>query len=112
MTKAKRNEYPKDWLRIAARVKQRHFGMCERCGHPNDRASGHVLTVHHLDGNKGNCADWNLAALCQRCHLTVQGRVKMDQLFFDRILSISPWFKPHLDGYLQAKWADQIASNN
>ncbi|GAH88897.1 unnamed protein product, partial [marine sediment metagenome] len=33
-----------------------------------------MLTVHHLDGNKANCEDWNLAALCQRCHLR-KGRI-------------------------------------
>jgi 5-methylcytosine-specific restriction endonuclease McrA len=27
-----------------------------------------VLTVAHLDHNPENCADDNLAALCQRCH--------------------------------------------
>ena len=60
------------------------------------------VTVHHLDGNKSNCADWNLAALCQRCHLKIQGRVKMDQLFFLEVLTISPWFKPHYEGYLES----------
>jgi hypothetical protein len=62
-----------------------------------------VLTVHHLDGNKSNCDDWNLAALCQRCHLRVQGRVRMDQLFFEDILDVSAWFKPHLAGFLASK---------
>jgi len=76
---------------------------CERCQHPNDLASGHVLTVHHLDGNKYNCADWNLAALCQRCHLTIQARVRMEQGSFGEILAVSAWFKPHLEGYLRAK---------
>jgi len=28
-----------------------------------------VLTVHHIDANPANCADDNLIALCQRCHL-------------------------------------------
>lgn len=28
-----------------------------------------VLTVAHLDHNPANCADDNLRALCQRCHL-------------------------------------------
>lgn len=74
--------------------------MCERCLHPNHYQSGHVLTVHHLDGRKANCADWNLAALCQRCHLHIQAKVKMDQLFFTDILDVAPWFKPHLEGYL------------
>ena len=66
------------------------------------RAQWRILTVHHLDGNKANCEAWNLAALCQRCHLHIQGKVKMDQLFFEDILDVSPWFKPHLEGYIQA----------
>ncbi len=112
MTNTKRNEYPEDWPLIARRIKDRHFWRCERCDHPHDRASGHVLTVHHLDGDKGNSADWNLAALCQRCHLSVQGRVRMEQLFFDQILGISPWFRPHLNGYLDHLWANQNPRNN
>lgn len=95
--------YPSDWPVIAARIKDASGWKCERCGHANDRESGHVLTVHHLDGNKSNCDDWNLAALCQRCHLQIQGRVKMDQLFFAEILDVSEWFKPHLEGFLRAQ---------
>lgn len=97
------NKYPPNWPEIATRIKDTAGGKCERCQHPNDQPSGHVLTVHHLDGNKANCEEWNLAALCQRCHLTIQGRVKMDQLFFTDILDVSPWFKPHLEGYLKSK---------
>src|SRR5262245_6663119 len=40
-----------------------------------------ILTVHHLTGDKADCRWWNLAALCQRCHLSVQGRVNMAQVF-------------------------------
>lgn len=55
-----------------------------------------ILTVHHLDGDKANCRWWNLAALCQRCHLTIQGRVRMAQVFpFEH----SEWFKPHAAGF-------------
>ena len=97
------SDYPPNWPEIAALIKAKAGGKCERCGHAHDVASGHVLTVHHLDGNKANCADWNLAALCQRCHLTIQGRVKMDQGFFENILPVSEWFKPHLAGYLASK---------
>lgn len=93
------SEYPPDWDQIARRIKDRAKWQCERCKHPNDHKTGHVLTVHHLDGNKANCADWNLAALCQRCHLSIQGRVKMDQMFFPEILDVADWFKPHLKGY-------------
>ena len=95
--------YPSDWKEIAARIKSAAGWICERCKHPHDVASGHVLTVHHLDGKKHNCADWNLAALCQRCHLQIQGRVKMDQMFFEEILDVSEWFKPHLQGFINSR---------
>lgn len=94
------NDYPDNWKEIADRIKSSAGGRCERCKHDNDLFTGHVLTVHHLDGDKANCEDWNLAALCQRCHLKIQGRVKMDQNFFEAILPVSDWFKPHLEGYL------------
>ena len=96
------NTYPDNWKEIADRIKSLNGWKCERCHHDNDRESGHVLTVHHLDGNKANCADWNLAALCQRCHLKIQGRVKMNQLFFLEMLPLSNWFQPHYDGYLKS----------
>ena len=96
------DDYPPNWDDIARGVKDHAGWKCERCGHEHDFESGHVLTVHHLDGRKSNCVKWNLAALCQRCHLRIQGRVKMDQLFFADILDVSPWFKPHLEGYLQS----------
>ena len=94
--------YPDNWPEIATEIKDRSAWTCERCNHPHDVPSGHVLTVHHLDGNKSNCADWNLAALCQRCHLKIQGRVKMHQLFMTDIIPVSEWFKPHLEGYLES----------
>ena len=94
--------YPPNWPEISKAIKKKNNYRCERCGHPNDVASGHVLTVHHLDGIKSNCEEWNLAALCQRCHLRVQARVKMNQLYFAEILNVSAWFKPHLDGYLKS----------
>ena len=37
---------------------------------PEDRAIVIVLTIAHLDHDTTNNADTNLAALCQRCHLT------------------------------------------
>ena len=95
--------YPSDWKDIAKRVKDAAEWKCERCKKPHSVEGAFVLTVHHLDGDKSNCADWNLAALCQRCHLAIQGRVKMDQLFMVEILDVSEWFKPHLEGYLSSK---------
>jgi len=94
--------YPNNWKDIAQRIKSDAKWKCERCGHGHCVESGHVLTVHHLDGDKSNCEDWNLAALCQRCHLRIQGRVKMDQMFMIDIVGVSEWFKPHYDGYLKS----------
>jgi 5-methylcytosine-specific restriction endonuclease McrA len=74
-------EYPSDWDKIATAVKDAAEWRCVRCGHKHDRESGHVLTVHHLDRHKDNCAWWNLPALCQRCHLHIQGKVIMEQPF-------------------------------
>lgn len=91
--------YPKDWQEIADRIKKKFNYCCERCKRPHNPKKGYTLTVHHLDLNPTNNKDWNLAALCQRCHLTIQARVKMDQLFFDGIIEVSEWFKPHLEGY-------------
>lgn len=93
------NDYPEDWCVIALRIKDRAKWKCERCHHHHNLATGHCLTVHHLDGDKANCEDWNLAALCQRCHLHIQAKVDMAQLFFEDILDVSAWFKPHLEGY-------------
>lgn len=60
-----------------------------------------VLTVHHLTGEKADCRWWNLAALCQRCHLYVQGRVRMDQVYpFEH----TPWFKPYAAGFYAARY--------
>jgi hypothetical protein len=55
-----------------------------------------ILTVHHLDGNKANCRWWNLAALCQRCHLQIQGRVQMARVW---PWEHSEWFRPYVAGY-------------
>lgn len=96
VTRRARGEYPPDWHEIAARVKDEAGRKCVRCGHGHHVASGHVLTVHHLDGDKSNCRWWNLAALCQRCHLTIQGRVDMER---EWMFEHSPWFKPYVAGF-------------
>lgn len=96
------NEYPDNWPEIADTLKSEWGWVCERCGRKHDPKAGYCLTVHHLDGDKANCAKWNLAALCQRCHLSIQGRIKMDQLFFLEVLPVSNWFKPHYEGYLKS----------
>lgn len=89
-------EYPDDWDAIAQRVKDEAGWRCVRCDHPHDVEAGRVLTVHHLDGDKGNGRWWNLPALCQVCHLAIQGKVRMDQLYLH---PHSDWFRPYVAGY-------------
>jgi 5-methylcytosine-specific restriction endonuclease McrA len=59
-------------------------------------AAWRILTVHHLNGNKADCRWWNLAALCQRCHLVIQGKVSMERVF---PWEHSTWFKPYAAGW-------------
>ena len=99
------NFYPNDWPVIAAKIKAKANHRCEKCGIPD----GNCLTVHHLVPNKQLCEDWNLAALCQRCHLILQGMdlnidFDLNQALFS-FFEVPAWFKPHLDGFLQ--WRKQ-----
>jgi hypothetical protein len=68
-------------------------------------AEWRILTVHHLDGNKSNCAWWNLLSLCQRCHLTVQSRVNPQHPYF---LEHSDWFKPYVAGFYAKKYEGRL----
>lgn len=88
--------YTPDWKHIAKRVKEEAGWKCVRCGHAHDGASGHTLTVHHLDNDKSNIRWWNLVPLCQRCHLSIQSRVHLPRPW---ILPHSEWFKPYVAGY-------------
>lgn len=60
-----------------------------------------ILTVHHLNGAKLDCRWWNLAALCQRCHLTIQGKVWMGR---EWTREHSPWFRPYAAGHYALKY--------
>lgn len=59
-------------------------------------AEWRVLTVHHLSGVKVDCRWWNLPALCQRCHLTIQGKVHMQRPWRREH---STWFKPYVAAF-------------
>lgn len=96
-----RGEYPPDWPDIAMDVKCDAKWRCVRCGHPHDCKGGYVLTVHHLDGDKGNCRWWNLLPLCQRCHLYIQARVDPRQPY---IFEHSAWFRPYVAGFYAWKY--------
>lgn len=79
----KRENYPKDWEKISARIRfDRAGGRCEfimedgrRCpavhgwASPITGAKVVLTTAHLLDPNPMNCADDNLMAMCQLHHL-------------------------------------------
>lgn len=79
---------------------------CDGCLHVPDQKQ-RVLTVHHLDGNKGNSAWWNLCPLCQVCHLQIQSVVVMDQSY---LWKHSPWFRPYAAGYYASQYLKQDLS--
>jgi len=93
-----KGQYPDNWKEVATKLKDKWDWCCERCGHGHDKDSGHVLTVHHLDGDKSNCEEWNLACLCQRCHLKFQHK----SMFQFYMFTHSDWFKPHVEGFYKS----------
>lgn len=81
-----RDRYPPDWKAISTRIKfGRAQGRCEcdgECGRGHDgrcpnrhgepaygTGSKVVLTTAHLNHTPEDCADTNLKAMCQGCHL-------------------------------------------
>ena len=64
-------------------------------------AEWRILTVHHLNGIKHDCRWWNLVALCQRCHLSIQSRVIMDRPYE---YEHSAWFKIYAAGFYAWKY--------
>jgi hypothetical protein len=114
------DQYPTNWPALAYAAKEGVGWRCIRCKHPdhpvdcekegvprgrltcdarclhNPSGLQRVLTVHHLDGDKTNCRWWNLAPLCQVCHLQIQGRVSLNQTY---PFHHTHWFRPYVAGY-------------
>ena len=88
--------YTDDWPEVAKAAKDLAGWKCVRCGHPHEPKAGYTLTCHHLDGDKSNNAWWNVAALCQRCHLTIQAKVIMERPW---MFEHSSWFRLFVAGY-------------
>lgn len=99
-----RGAYPADWPAIALAVKAAAGWRCVRCGVSHDPipATGNSLTVHHLNGDKADCRWWNLLALCQRCHLSVQRRVDPERPWV--LTDHSAWFRPYVAGFYARKY--------
>ena len=101
-SKKPRGKYPPDWPEIAQQIKATADWTCIRCGHPHDLNAGytpHSASPH--TGDKSNCAWWNLAPLCQRCHLTIQARVWLDRPW---IFEHTEWMKPYVAGFFAFKY--------
>ncbi len=71
----RKEEYHPKWSLISRLVRiHRAKNKCEWCGvankapHPITGAMV-ILTVAHIDRDRRNNRFWNLAGLCQRCHL-------------------------------------------
>ena len=92
------SQYPPNWGEIAQKCKDDAGWCCIRCHTPHQQ--GQVLTVHHLDMDPANCEWWNLAALCQQCHLTIQAKVDMSRVW---MFEHSAWFKPYVAGYTASR---------
>ena len=91
--------YPDNWTDIAHYTKCGAEWRCARCGKLHDHCNGYTLTVHHFDGDPSNCEPWNLMPLCQRCHLSVQNRVTVEQGI---MLTPSTWILPYVAGAIAA----------
>lgn len=94
-------EYPPSWGPMAHALKTAMRWCCIRCGHRHDPASGHTLAIHHVDMDRSNNRWHNLLVLCQRCHLRIQGKVRMDRPW---IFEHSDWFKPYVAGYYASRY--------
>ena len=96
MPRKSTGEYPPNWTEIATAVKDAAGWKCVRCGHVHDIPAGYMLTVHHLDLNRANCAWWNIPPLCQKCHLQIQHKVVIERFW---MFEHSAWFRPYVAAY-------------
>ena len=74
-----RSRYPENWKEISLAIRERDGWRCKFCGAENGKpnpttGSKVVLTVMHLDHNTTNNDPENLAAGCQKCHLTYDAK--------------------------------------
>ena len=92
-------EYATDGQAKRRAAREAVGNKCIRCGSPS--VPGRILTTHHFDGNKANDEWFNLLALCQRCHLHIQGKVDPEQPW---MFEHSTWLKPYVAGFYAKKY--------
>ena len=93
------NNYNEDGQQKRREARERAGYKCIRCGSPS--VPGRILTTHHFNGDKANDSWWNLLALCQVCHLQIQGKVDPETPWF---LPHSEWLKPYVAGFYAFKY--------
>ena len=77
-------KYGPNWKILRYKILDRTQDKCELCSvsikepHPIT-GSKVVLTVHHINFNIQDNRDYNLIALCQRCHLKLDMPNKVDK---------------------------------
>lgn len=96
-------EYNVDGKEKRRAAREAAGNKCIRCGSPS--VPGKILTTHHFDGNKANDAWYNLLALCQVCHLKIQGKVDPETPYF---LEHSEWLKPYICGFYAYKYEGRL----
>ena len=102
-----RHRYSPEVLAAMKLVKAESGGWCERCHEPHNPLQGYTLTVHHLEPVPGNIERWNLAALCQRCHLGLQHHNPFSTWLLDYpeyyLSHCEFWFRSHLQLYFLSR---------
>lgn len=78
-------DYPWDWRYISRHIRKRNNYTCQVCGLRFPKFSK-SLHVHHIDGDKSNCADDNLACVCVLCHPT--GSAKETRTYWLSIVNV------------------------
>ncbi len=80
------------WMRLAEKIRNKHYGLCQRCGAPNSREVHHKRPISPANIDDVNIVynEDNLMLLCRACHNHMHNRKsknlyedKMHELTFD-----------------------------
>lgn len=67
------SKYPTEWTHhLREKIRNRDNRKCQYqdCSHTD--VVGRKLHVHHIDGDKGNCSEYNLISLCSKHHISIE----------------------------------------
>ena len=82
--------YPDNWNDIARGVKEAAGWKCKNpacgIGHMEDGTMGSCLTVHHPDRDPENEPDARKIALCARCHLREDAKLRRQERQKDQLV--------------------------